>query len=546
MKYLNMRFYSLLLFYSVCTTVSAQLTETHLPIVIIHTEGAPIEDEPKTRATIDIIYKGGGAANNISDFPNEYSGLCGIETRGSSSQSFEKKSYSFELWDAGESDLDTSFLGFKKEEDFILNGPYSDKSLINNTLVLQLARDMGHYATKTRFVELILNDAYQGVYVIMEKIKRDKNRVAISKLTEDDISGDALTGGYIIRLDHDRWGGWESKYDKFDNDEKLYFQYVYPKQEDILPAQENYIQKLITELEDAFISNSFANDKNKHYTQYINLRSFVDNFIINELSKNVDAYRLSSYFYKDKDSEGGRIFAGPVWDYNLSLANASYCNCFNPEGWMYYQCKGHSPFWWDRMLTSFTFTTALKCRWEELRSDLLSEENLLALIDSRVEELGDAVDRNFERWPILDEWVWPNSDLFGEVESHTEVIDKMKDWLVARLAWMDENMPGDAAICELFEDPDFEISTAVEDHEQEKMNLQLYPNPSTGQLHVEANETIQKLALYNNLGQKVYELNGANRTSIELDLTTLPGVGSYHLRAVSYSGSYTRSFVYFR
>lgn len=522
---------------------SAQLTDTHLPIIIINTNGEPIFDEPKTPGTISIIYNGVNNLNNISDFPNEYFGNCGIELRGSSSLDFEKNSYSFEMWDADGMDLDTSFLGFKKEEDFILYGPYSDKSLMNNALVMQLARDMGQYASATRYVELILNDEYQGLYVLMEKIKRDKNRVDIAKLTENDISGDELTGGYIIRIDHDKENGWESKYDKYDNDEPLYIQYVYPKADVILPEQATYLQELISEWEDALISNSFANDKGKHYTQYINLRSFVDNFIINELSKNVDAYRLSSYFYKDKDSNGGRIFAGPIWDYNLSLVNASYCNCFNPEGWMYYQCQGQSPFWWDRLYTSFTFTTALKCRWEELRETILSEENLLALIDANVYELGDAVDRNFERWPILGEWVWPNPDVFGMVESHDEVVGVVKEWLLERLAWMDENMPGEAAICDLFEDPDFEISTAVQDYEREKEELIVYPNPTNGQLTIQSTEPIKKVSFVDELGRTVFIAEGKNRKVVELDVSVMESKGYYTLLAQTYSGVLSQKII---
>lgn len=537
----------ILLFLSTCSNLlSSQLAETHLPIIIIDTNDDPIFDEPKTPGTISIIYNGPNAINNISDPPNEYSGNCGIELRGSSSLDFEKNSYSFEMWDEDGMDMDTSFLGLKKEEDFILNGPYSDKSLMNNVLILQLARDLGQYASPTRYVELILNNEYMGLYVLMEKIKRDKNRIDIAKLTDTDISGDDLTGGYIFRIDHDKENGWESKYDKHDNNEPLYIQYVYPKANEILPEQETYIQDLITDWEDALISNSFANDQDKHYTQYIHLRSFVDNFIINEFSKNVDAYRLSSYFYKDKDSNGGRIHAGPVWDYNLSLANASYCNCSNPDGWMYYQCRGQSPFWWDRLFTSFTFTTALKCRWEELRETTLSEQNLIDMIDTNVAELGDAVDRNFERWPILGEWVWPNSDLFGTVQSHDEVVSKLKNWMLGRLAWMDENMPGTAAICDLFDDPEFEISTAVEDFEREQSILKVYPNPTQDNTTVESMIQMERLSLIDELGREVYIVNGNIGYQYKLDLSDLDMGGSYVLKVITKDGAYGKRLLLMR
>ncbi len=513
------------------SSVSGQLIESELPIIIINTHGNPIEDEPKTEATIGIIFNGKDSINNILDATNEYSGLCGIELRGSSSLDFAKKSYGLEMWNIAGEDIDTSFLGFKKEEDFILNGPYSDKSLMNNAVVFQLARDMGQYASQTQYVELIINDEYMGLYVLMEKIKRDKNRIDISKLKDTDISGDDLTGGYIIIVDHFNENGWYSEYDKNDNDEPLYIQYVYPKIEDLQPQQATYIQGLISEWEDALASPTYINDQDKHYTEYINLRSFVDNFIINELSKNVDAYSFSSYFYKDKDSKGGRIIAGPVWDYNLSLGNASFCNSTNPDGWMYYQCPAESPFWWDRLLNSSTFTGALKCRWEELRTSILSDENLLEIIDANVSAMGEAVDRNFQRWPIMGHWIWPNPDYFAQAQSHAEVVFILKDWLLARLLWMDENIPGEAIDCSVYDNPDFEVSTGTTDFEINKLSINIYPNPSLGQISVQSSVPLMEIWIIDKLGRVVYTSDVEGTNFLELDLSAIKSDDYYVLKA---------------
>ena len=143
----------------------------------INTLGGEIVDEPKIASALTII-KGDSTY---------YAGNIGIEIRGESSQMFDKKSYGFETWDENYEDKDVSLIGFPEEEDWILYGPFSDKSLIRNKLIYSLSNLMGMYASKTEFCELTINNDYKGVYVFMEKIKRDKNRINIEKLTKADI-----------------------------------------------------------------------------------------------------------------------------------------------------------------------------------------------------------------------------------------------------------------------------------------------------------------------------------------------------------------------
>ena len=157
-----------------------------LPTIKIDTNGEEIVDEPKIPAEFQIFQE-----NIVLEEHN-----IGIEIRGSSSQFFDKKSYGFETWDENNEDLNVPLAGFPKEEDWILYGPYSDKSLIRNVLIYKLSNLMNRYATKTKFYNLEINDEFLGVYVLMEKIKRDKNRVDISKNKAEDISG-----GYIIKID---------------------------------------------------------------------------------------------------------------------------------------------------------------------------------------------------------------------------------------------------------------------------------------------------------------------------------------------------------
>ena len=162
------------------------------------------EDEPKIVAQLKIIDNGSGKRNRITDLPTGYAGKIGIEIRGSSSQMFPKKQYGFEIYNDAEEGINVSLLGLPKEEDWILNAPYTDKSLIRNALAYKWGSALGNYAPRTKFCEVVINGAYKGVFKLTEKIKRDNNRVNISKLDATTTTGNALTGGYIIKIDkHD-------------------------------------------------------------------------------------------------------------------------------------------------------------------------------------------------------------------------------------------------------------------------------------------------------------------------------------------------------
>ncbi len=177
-------------------------TSSNLPIIIINTNGLSIPyDNPRIVAEMGIIYNGQGERNNISDSLNNYSGKISIEIRGASSSGWSKKSYGIETQNDDGSNNNVSLLGMPEENDWILYASYYDRSFLRNVLTFKLANDMGWYASRTRYCELVLNGEYQGIYVLMEKIKRDKNRVDISKLNPDEISGDDVTGGYIIKVD---------------------------------------------------------------------------------------------------------------------------------------------------------------------------------------------------------------------------------------------------------------------------------------------------------------------------------------------------------
>lgn len=408
-----------------------------LPTIKIDTNGAEIVDEPKIPAQFQIFQE-----NIILEEHN-----IGIEIRGSSSQFFDKKSYGFETWDENNEDLNVPLAGFPKEEDWILYGPYSDKSLIRNVLIYKLSNLMNRYATKTKFYNLEINDEFLGVYVLMEKIKRDKNRVDISKNKAEDISG-----GYIIKIDKITGDGdslnsniaFMSEYTPAGNkglNRNVHFLYEYPKNDDISDEQKEYIQDYFRRFENSLASENFNNEVDG-YRQFIDVDSFVDFFILNEISKNVDAYRISTFMHKDK---GKKLNMGPIWDFNIAFGNADYCGGDLTSGWAYQfgdlcPLDGMQvPFWWDRLMQDTNYLVALEERWTFLRSNILSNDNVLDLIDELSLEITEsgAVDRNFGKWLVLGKYIWPNNFIGNR---HSEEIDYLKQWIIERLSWIDQQI----------------------------------------------------------------------------------------------------------
>lgn len=498
---------------------------SNLPIVVINTHGQSIPDDPKIPVDFNIIDNGPDQRNFLTDNP-AFKGTVGIEVRGSSSQSFPKKSYGFENWDVFGQSVDTSFLGMPSESDWILNANYTDKTLLRNVMAYQSFENMDHYATRYRFVEVVINGQYQGVYIFSEKIKRDKNRVDISKLLPEDISGDELTGGYILKIDKSTGSGgagWVSPFPPPVNPQNqyIYIQYEYPKSDEIVPQQKAYIQDYVTDFETALEGPHFA-DTAIGFRKYADELSFIDYFLVNEISKNVDGYRLSTYFHKEKDSKGGKIRMGPVWDYDIAWHNANYCNGEFYTGWAYqFPCSDdywQVPFWWSRLLQDPLYASHLKCRWLQLRSTKLSDDYMMGYIDSLAYKIDEAQFRNFITWPIIGTYVWPNP--WPYPESYAEEISVLKTWLLNRLEWIDESLPG---TCYTIGGVD---GTAI------KQDVDIYPNPCSANLTVglQQNEAGKmKIEIMSQSGAILISLEGVNQAAgyytNQLNVSSLsPGV----------------------
>ena len=408
-------------------------TEGNLPLMIINTNGQKIPDEPRIVADMGLIYNGEGVMNHIDDPWNEYSGNISIELRGESSIEFAKKSFSIELQNADGSNNNTSLLGLPEENDFVLNGPFSDQTLLKNVLTYELFRRTGRWAPRTKFIEVILNGDYEGIYVLTEKLKRDENRVDIDKLTSEDVAAPEMTGGYILRRDKknkladEEW--WESPVVQ-PYHQRIWYEYYDPEYDELTQDQASYIRDWMQDFDEAMSGSGFTDPENG-YRPFIKTRSFIDLMFINEISKGIDNYLFSTYFYKENDADGGQLVAGPPWDYNLGYGNLNYGDGWNAKesyGWCYPQ--GGRVYWFERLMEDDHYVNKTYCRWTEHRDSVFSDENVMSLIDSCIYYLGDAVDRNFARFPTLGNYVWPAIEPYPE--TYAGEIDKLKTWLLAR------------------------------------------------------------------------------------------------------------------
>jgi hypothetical protein len=533
------------------TANPASFTSSNLPIVVINTHGQLIVDEPKITADMGIIFNGEGQRNNITDPFNHYDGKIGIEIRGSSTQMFPKKQYAVETRDSLGEDSDVPLLGLPAESDWILSAPYNDKSLIRDALTYTLARSLERYASRSHFCEVVINGDYRGVYLLLEKIKRGKNRVNISKIDTSSITGDNLTGGYIVKIDKlegAETAGWYSAFLPSQNtSKKILYQYHYPNAEDIVVQQKTFIQNLIQTFETKMSNSDYA-DTSSGYSKYLDVASATDFFLVNELSKNVDACRLSTFMVKDKDSKGGKLTMGPVWDFNHGFGNCNYYDASVIQGWqLTYLTTNASfiatdgalvPFWWKRLYQDTIFMQKVTARWIELRKNQFSLEVINGYIDSLVGHLDESQQRNFEKWPVLNTYIWPNVYVGG---TYANEISYLKDWIKKRLDWMDLALAGISL-------------TAVEMNAQQPKTFTLYqnyPNPfnptTTINFSLSPNpspagrgEGVRLLLkVYDFLGREIVTLvNEKLRPgsySVEWDATKFPsGAYCYRLKAGSY------------
>ena len=409
-------------------------TDSNLPIIIIETDGGvAIPDEPKVLGNMKIIWHQDGSRNYLSDQNNpeflNYDGRIGIEIRGSSSAMLSKKPYGLETLEADNvTNNNVSILGMPKENDWVLNSLAFDQTGMRDFLSYELSEKLGQYAPRRVYCEVLINGDYKGLYVFMEKIKADDNRVNIQKMDETCNSYPEVTGGYITKADKTTgndpvawqmqgygsgwWGGANTD-----------FIHHYPKPSDITSAQHNYIKGVFTTL--ASKSNSHNTSITDGIPSVIDIPSFVDFYMIAEFASNVDVYSLSTFFHKDRK---GKLRAGPVWDYNLAYGHDEFGNRSRYDVWQFDNSDNNGPKFWKDLFDTDEFKCYLAKRWFEITSEgnPLNYNVLCDRMDEIDAWITEAIARDNQRW--------------HKMQQHTSEVQAMKTWIQQRINWLNQNI----------------------------------------------------------------------------------------------------------
>ncbi len=410
---------------------SADAFTSNLPIIVLSTEGESIRRRGETRVRAQFFDATDHRAT-LGAKP-DFEGRATLHLRGHTTMLLPKKSFTLHTIDAQSHQTKVALLGLPKEEDWVLYAPFEDKTLMRDVLAFELTRRMGHYAPRTRFVELFLRESrgdvslsdYAGVYVLIEKIKRGKERVDIAKLQPDDRAEPAITGGYIVKRDHA-----DDEGDRFSTDHGGPFFFVSPNEEKITAPQKAWLRGYFEEFEEALYGPDFS-DPQKGYAAYLDVDAFIDAHWLIEAGRNVDGFRYSAYLMKDR---GGKIQPGPPWDWNRAFGNANYYEGWQTEGWYWPRLRPSEISWYRRLRQDPAFVRRAAARWTQLRQDALDPKNILALVDTMASQLNEAQDRNFKRWPVLGEQVTCN---FYVGHSYEDEVRWLKNWIVQRIAWID-------------------------------------------------------------------------------------------------------------
>lgn len=414
---------------------------THLPIIMIDTKGQKVPGTPSGRfetsedgqteitTSLSVIDLQKGK-NSINDSPNIET-LAKIRYRGNSSRFFDKKSYKVDLVLENGNENKVEMLGMSVHNEWVLNGPFLDRTLMRNYLAINVAGEIMDYAPNVRYCELYVDGDYRGVYLLMESITRGKGRVNIDKPDKNSRLTD-----YIIRLDREGKGNQQiNDYSFYSNrhaDSAIDIRY--PGKTNMTDARKEYIEADISKFEKAIYSYDLR-DKDKGYRKYIDLDEFADFFIINEFFGDMDAGRFSTFYYK---TVRGR-FKPAVWDFNNSSDN--YIDYPNDE--TKFSMLDVPIF--DALIKDQTFVDTVVSRYRSHRKGVLSEEYLLNYIDETNEWLDGAVDRNYEKWGyVFDLSNYDGMNYLTPVErnytSHKQSVRQLKRYVEKRGEWLDEHI----------------------------------------------------------------------------------------------------------
>jgi hypothetical protein len=408
---------------------------SNLPLMVIYQFDSLVSPSNRTSAYMHILNSDDRV--ELVSTP-DFEGRININIRGSSSQTFPKRGFGFHILEENGSNRKVSLLGMPDEHNWVLHGPYSDKSLMRNAVAYGLSNDIGQYTPRTRFVELFMHSGngpmnmnhYHGVYLLVERIKDAPGRIEIDRVEPHQNDFPEITGGYIFKKD--RLNPGESG---FRTQRGSLYAHVRPDEQTITLEQQEYLRSYVDSIERVLFNPGF-NDPITGYRSFLDVESFVDYHLLTELCKEIDGFRLSTFFYKDRQ---GKLILGPLWDYNLSLGNADYLQGWDPTGWYYPQISIYDYLngWYNRLFLDPDFRNQYNTRYRRLRQTGFSDSHIIGKVMDYFNLLEEAQVRNFEKWPVLGRHIWPN---WYVANTYEEEILWMSDWIRERLKWMDSQL----------------------------------------------------------------------------------------------------------
>ncbi|WP_193213681.1 CotH kinase family protein [Luteolibacter marinus] len=436
-------------FLKITSGLAAQTSD--LPVVVIENFNAgDIPSQQTLQASYFTLFEPDGVTGrtSLASAPT-VANRTGIKRRGSSTIFDAKGSYRVEFWqDGSEEEKDVNLLGMSNHDEWILYAPYSyDRAMVRNAFLFGVSNAIGDYAPRTRFCEVYLNTNggsldtadYQGVYVLMERISRDGDRVDVEKLDPWDNQEPDVSGGYMLSIDRLDPGdqGFRSALnhpsDPPNASPQPYFTYVYPKEQNITPAQSAYIRGYIDDLESALYGPNFK-DPASGYAAWLDVDASIDHHLMVAFSKDPDGLRLSTYLYKPR---GGKLAFGPIWDFDRGMGPDNDNRAANPVGWQDNNQGETLAFfeydYWGRLFQDPDFMQKWIDRWQELRRGEFSDLAMTSRVDGMVSELQESQVRNQQRWSN----VAPNGGPLSALSGYAGEVDHLKNWLMQRAAWID-------------------------------------------------------------------------------------------------------------
>ncbi len=465
---------------------------SNLPLMILNT-GGPVPANvppggPRRNGGLIVIDNPLGRAS-LRDAP-QFVGPAAFELFGQTSLDFPKHPHRIEVQDASGNDLNVSLLGLPADADWQLQNPYDDKSFLNDFLGFELFEKMGRYAPRRRFVEVFVDNGtgklsypqdYYGIMVLFEKIEVDRHRVNIAELTPTNTTEPEITGGYIFKKDKDSVGDinfsspgglgflgiplklHEPKPNEVRNNPGINSFFPGPGFTPAGSNQLNYLRNYLGSMERALYTNDWlTRTGTNHYSNYLDADSFVDQHWIVEFTKQIDGYRLSSFFTKDR---GGKLKMEPIWGWKLSFGNCDFAQGGLTNNW-YYEIIGEQDHPWLRRLITGSpaatdiagdpdFTQKIADRWSVLRTNVLNATNVNDRIRDLSRLLDEAATRDFAQYPRLGTYVWPNPSGIGQGRdvdyvrptnyfgtTTNSIIGQMTKFVLGRYLWIDSQFTG--------------------------------------------------------------------------------------------------------